>query len=125
MTENGFEGRIKTLLIDTKVFISRVRPKDNYLSPDYLVQSEHSTLGYGWDEVLDDLYKGEVAEYIRLRFDEPSFGEPFYTKLIWRYDKLVLVWDGLRHKIEPLDLPKNYITDDLVKTRIEIRDKRL
>lgn len=90
-TDTGFVGRIKTLHIDREIFISKANQKD-HISADYCINSDCSTLGYGWNDAFDEEEAGIPEECIRLEFTEPLLDKPFEAKLVQDEGVFNLLW---------------------------------
>ena len=104
-TDTGFEGRIKTLHIDRAISISKAKGND-HVSADYCIHSDCSTLGYGWNDVVDELDEKNSAECIRLEFIEPLLDKPFEAKLVHDEGVFKLLWRIPTFDLGPIKLAK-------------------
>lgn len=90
--QGGWAGHIKTLTIDRKV---RLVPNDDRVSataPAFRLMLGWAKIGDAWEERS----KGENScDYLRLRFEDPSFPNPRIAALLPNVEgtSARLVWD--------------------------------
>ena len=75
--DGTFTGTIRTLAINVKATIKPVA-KDSERSPDYRVIANGVKLGAGWSKAAKDT----GAEYVSIKFDDPSFTAAIYATLV-------------------------------------------
>ena len=102
-TNTGFKGRIKTLLIDRKIYISKANQK-NHVSADYIIYSDCSILGYGWNDTFNKQDSAISQGYIRLEFTEPSLYKPFKARLVQDGGMFKLLWRIPSFELSPIKL---------------------
>jgi uncharacterized protein (DUF736 family) len=76
--ENGtYAGTIKTLTLNVKANI-KTCDRDNDKAPDYRVTANGVECGAGWSRTARET----GAEYLSLKFDDPSFTAPVNASLV-------------------------------------------
>jgi uncharacterized protein (DUF736 family) len=87
--ENGvFTGEIRTLSLKVKATIRPVE-RDNDKAPDHRVSANGVEFGAGWTKAARET----GAEYLSLKFDDPSFAAPIYATLTQSDDgEHKLIW---------------------------------
>ena len=88
-TKTGISGRIRTLALDAELILVPVDKRDAENAPDYRIHLGDDDgaevgpeVGAGWKR------SGEKAgDYISLRLDDPSFGQPIRANLFQADDK--------------------------------------
>jgi len=87
-TENGYQGEIRTLALNSKLTLS---PADNSKgkAPDFRVMAEDGIeIGGAWKR------KSKSGNaYLSVRLDDPSFTAPVYANLIERDGQHLLIWN--------------------------------
>lgn len=87
-TENGYQGGIRTLALNSKLTLS---PADNSKgkAPDFRVMAEDGIeIGGAWKR------KSKSGNaYLSVRLDDPSFTAPVYANLIERDGQHLLIWN--------------------------------
>lgn len=91
-TDDGFEGRVHTLLLDRALSLVPAEPGDKENAPDYRVMAAGSEgayeVGAGWKRV------GEKAgDYVAVLIDDPAWVRPLRANLFQDASgKHLLVW---------------------------------
>ena len=80
-TENGFNGRIQTLLINAAVCMTRVTDKNSKNAPDYLINlgdaASGAIIGAGWIRRAE-----QERSYIAVQIDDPAISLPIKANLL-------------------------------------------
>jgi len=94
-TESGFEGRIQTLLSDLKLYIENAGPdlRDTDKAPDYVMKSDYSVVGHGWNGTGDVNDNRKVMGTIKLVFREPFCESSIEATLTERECDWVMQWN--------------------------------
>ncbi|MDR6624500.1 DUF736 domain-containing protein [Caulobacter segnis] len=85
--DGSFSGSIRTLTLNVKNV--RIRPceKTGERGPDYRVSAEGADLGAAWKKTSKD-----NNEYLSMKLDDISFGEPVNAALVVIDGEHTLVW---------------------------------
>ena len=80
-TENGFNGRIQTLLFNAAVCMTRTTDKSSKNAPDYLINLGDDTsgaiIGAGWIRRAE-----QERSYIAVHIDDPAISLPIKANLL-------------------------------------------
>ena len=80
-TENGFNGRIQTLIINAAVCMTRVTDKNSKNVPDYLINlgddASGAIIGAGWIRRAE-----QERSYIAVQIDDPAISLPIKANLL-------------------------------------------
>ena len=80
-TENGFNGRIQTLLFNAAISINRVTDKSSKNAPDYLINlgdnNSGAIIGAGWERRAE-----KERSYIAIQIDDPAISLPIKANLL-------------------------------------------
>ena len=80
-TDNGFNGRIQTLLINAAVSMTRVTDKNSKNAPDYLINlgdaASGAIIGAGWIRRAE-----QERSYIAVQIDDPAISLPIKANLL-------------------------------------------
>lgn len=83
-----YTGEIRTLTLRVKAVI-RPAEREHDKSPDHRVSAGGVEFGAGWTKAARD----SGAEYLSLKFDDPSFPAPIYATLTpAENDMFKLIW---------------------------------
>lgn len=91
-TRDGFEGRLQTLTLDTRLAIVPAEPSETENAPDYRIMAGEDDAAYevgaGWKRVGD-----KAGDYIAVLIDDPAFARPIRANLFASDDgSHVLTW---------------------------------
>ena len=105
-TDTGFEGRIQTLVSDLKLYIEEADAElqETDKSPDYIIRSKYSAVGYGWDRTEDVAEDGKAIRIIELVFREPFCQNSMEARLAQRECNWIMQWNPFP-KYRPFPLP--------------------
>ena len=84
--ENGYQGTIATLTINTKISITAVK-KTEEKAPDYRVFAGKVEIGAAWKKTSK-----ENHPYVSVKLDDPSFPAAIFCNLIETDGGYVLIW---------------------------------
>lgn len=93
----GWTGRIRTLMLNSKVRFVPNDNRSNDRSPDYRIYAGASEVGAAWRSQSSDDRSGK---YLHVRLDDPSLPEPMTAAMIEAADGLSarLVWGRRRQR---------------------------
>jgi uncharacterized protein (DUF736 family) len=88
--KDGYAGTIRTLSINAKVRIVANDHKQSSSAPDFRVFAGAAEVGAAWRKKSVE----DQSSYLRMRLDDPAFGEPIRCALIEKADDgiLLLLW---------------------------------
>ena len=84
--DNGFQGSITTLVVNTKVSITPVE-KTSEKAPDFRIFSGKAEIGAAWSAKSK-----EGNAYLSVKLDDPSFAAPIVGRLVETDKGHALVW---------------------------------
>lgn len=92
-TENGFTGSIRTLALNVKARISRVKNLSDK-GPQFRVYAGSVELGAAWQRTSE-----QGRDYLSVKLDDPSFPAPIYAMLaeVEGEECLQLIWSRLNY----------------------------
>lgn len=74
--DDGFFGRVRTLIFDAEVSILPIEDSDAENAPNHRVFCNGVEVGAAWDRTGD-----KAGSYLSLTIDDPSFVEPIRARL--------------------------------------------
>lgn len=88
--KDGYAGTIRTLSLNAKVRIVANDQKQSPSAPDFRVFAGAAEVGAAWRKTSAD----DQSSYLRVRLDDPIFGEPIRAALIEKTDDGIvrLLW---------------------------------
>ena len=88
--KDGYAGTIRTLSLNAKVRIVANDQKQSPSAPDFRVFAGTAEVGAAWRKTSAD----DQSSYLRVRLDDPMFGEPIRAALIEKTDDGIvrLLW---------------------------------
>lgn len=91
-TSHGFEGRLRTLTIDSPLSIVPAEPADTDNAPDYRITcgdgDDTFEVGAGWKRVGD-----KAGAYVAVLIDDPALVQPLRANLFQSDRRThVLIW---------------------------------
>ena len=93
--DGSFSGAIRTLTLNVKAITIRPCEKTGERAPDYRVSAGEADLGAAWKKISKD-----KNEYLSVRLDDISFGQPVNAALVVIDGVHSLVWSRSAHKAD-------------------------
>ncbi|HBK90920.1 MAG TPA: DUF736 domain-containing protein [Parvularcula sp.] len=89
-TDDGYSGSIRTMTINVKAAFVVNDKNGNDKAPDFKVVAGERECGAAWKAKTKG---GELQEFLRVEFDDPSFSAPVRAALFSNgVDSAALVW---------------------------------